>query len=212
MLEGVAAYHTQQARRSKRKSAQKHERRKRRRTAGAAFEDGEAGNGSFTGDPPTAEEGIVISNEVNLSASAPQSVDVPDILQHVTFGINEVTKKLEALANTLRQTRLKVSSETDVDFDSAQKPRSQLVLVCTGDINPPILVGHLPGLVAACNSVRLKPEGGSTWLVPLPAGAEQTLSIAAGLRRVSVLLLDVSRRSACVLFVLKCSQVRCSPI
>lgn len=66
-----------------------------------------------------------------------------------------------------------------------------VVLVCRSDIDPPLLVSHIPHLVAACNGApstidrRVK-------LVTLPKGAEDTLSEAFGLRRVAVIALNVS--------------------
>ncbi|KAI0095040.1 hypothetical protein BDY19DRAFT_915995, partial [Irpex rosettiformis] len=183
MLDGVPAYHSLQGHSVKRKSLHEHRLRKKRKSTPVSTV--QAVDAS-----PIMETEDIISNNALPSTSAQPSADIPDILPYITFGINEVTKKLEALAQTLRQSRTKVPTETLGASDSAQESISQLVLVCTGDINPPILVGHLPSLVAACNSARSNPEAGSTWLVPLPAGSERVLSFAAGLRRVSVLMLN----------------------
>ncbi|KAK7694965.1 hypothetical protein QCA50_002153 [Cerrena zonata] len=111
----------------------------------------------------------------------------PEIVHHMTIGINEVTKDLELQARTARQT-LTSGAETS---DNATSHCSKLVLVCRGDINPPILIAHLPQLVASCN-LTSSSHGPSlrapkVWLAPLAKGAEESLAQALGLRRVSVL-------------------------
>ncbi|KAH9951032.1 hypothetical protein B0H21DRAFT_415059 [Amylocystis lapponica] len=115
----------------------------------------------------------------------------PSILQHLTFGINEVTKLLENVVRSNRQTLV---------AGPASEPSERLerlVLVCRADVNPPILIGHLPHLVAACNSLRLSSDSAESskdviWLVPLPTGAEHTLAEALGMRRASVVAIDSS--------------------
>ena len=193
-LDGVAAYHTRPDRNGKRKTVREHDRKKKRKTILIEGGDKELEiSPAIMGDSPMLETENIGSTNSHPSASAPTLVDAPDILRHITFGINEVTKKLEALAHRLHRNRLKITSEPLCACDSAQIPTSQIVLACTGDVNPPILVQHIPNLVAACNSARTKTDVTSTWLVPLPAGSEHILSTAAGLRRVCVLMLDVSR-------------------
>ena len=118
----------------------------------------------------------------------------PPILRSVVIGINEVTRKLEDIARSYRSTLC-----TDAQKATPSKPPpacSNLVIACRGDVDPPLLIGHLPNLIAACNSTRQRnATSGSrlpgTWLVPMSKGAENILAEATGLRRVSVLLVEV---------------------
>ncbi|GJE99639.1 hypothetical protein PsYK624_159100 [Phanerochaete sordida] len=123
-------------------------------------------------------------------APAPSSDDaiLPPIHNHLTVGINEVTKSLELVAKYQR------SGVPPEQPDSLAKytQNSRLVVVCLPDINPPILVGHLPNLVAACNSIRSSGDHHKTWLVPLPKGAEQALAAAIGLKRVATIAIEGS--------------------
>jgi ribonuclease P/MRP protein subunit POP3 len=184
VLDGVAEYQIRRRAESrKRKSARDPGSCKRQRTAVPAGND----------EPPvnTATEAVRMgADDVPIEENdLPNALDIPEVLRHVTLGINEVTKKLEVLAKALRRKRsqgaLSTASEANLE------PLSQVVLVCTADVNPPVLIDHLPNLVAACNSTRHQAGDGLTWLVPLPAGAEHTLSVAVGLRRSSVLMIDV---------------------
>ncbi|EKM48712.1 uncharacterized protein PHACADRAFT_61593, partial [Phanerochaete carnosa HHB-10118-sp] len=120
--------------------------------------------------------------------SADGATQPPIILDHLTIGINEVTKALEHIAKFRRRD---MSSEQS-DSPSVHMPTSRLVVVCLADINPPILVGHLPNLVAACNSAESSGDRHKTWLVPLAKGAEQTLAAAIGLKRVATIAIDAS--------------------
>lgn len=110
----------------------------------------------------------------------------PSPLNHLTFGINEVAKLLEGHVHHQRRDSLRPASSSDAPNTSSSK----LVAVCLADVNPPTLVGHLPSLVAACNSV--KGCGSTIWLVPLPKGAEEALAAAAGLKRAAAIAIDVS--------------------
>lgn len=116
------------------------------------------------------------------------SVTAPDIVKHCTFGINEVTKRLEAQAN----------SEAPGDATlSLPKPRLRFVIACRSDVDPPLIIEHLPILVAACNSSL--PVGSDermfVKLATLPMGGEHMLAEIVGLRRIAVMALDVSRFS-----------------
>ena len=119
----------------------------------------------------------------------------PPILQHITVGINEVTKSLERQAKYSRH-KLTVSDKGPASHASV-KPLIKFVFVCRADIDPPLLVAHLPHLVAACNSC-VHDQGSSressdvVKMVPLPKGAELSLAEAVGFRRAAVLALDVS--------------------
>lgn len=112
----------------------------------------------------------------------------PDILDHMTTGINEVTKLLER--TTRFHSRTTIGKASDMELIS--KARPAIVLVCRGDVIPPELIQHIPHLVAACNTRRIGTNAPSVHLVPLPRGAESSLAEAIGLRRVSVVALHVS--------------------
>ncbi|THV07524.1 hypothetical protein K435DRAFT_772431 [Dendrothele bispora CBS 962.96] len=109
------------------------------------------------------------------------SAEVPKILGHFITGINAVTKRLESQVQSVRLTS---SGASVVSY-----PPIKLVLACRADVDPPILIDHLPHLVATCNSS--KPVD-PVILVPLPKGAEFTLADALGVRRAAVLSFDVN--------------------
>lgn len=164
-----------------------------------------------TSHPPTASEAIgaptPISTESiavadknqkdqDLSSSGP--IPAPDILSYITIGINEVTKKLETLARPNPQT-IYPESLRSLDSNPPPSPSPLLVFVCREDVDPPLLISHLPQLVAACNTTipreALVSHGQShpyTWLIPLPRGAEASLATALALRRVSVISIEGS--------------------
>lgn len=129
------------------------------------------------------------------SSEQPQddALDPPPLLHHLTIGINEVTKSLEDLVKLSRHT---VSSSQTSDTQVNIEASSHIVLVCQADIDPPILAGHLPHLIASCNTVHRHPGSATSqktvWLVPLPKGAEASLAEALGLRRVAVMAIKVS--------------------
>lgn len=140
-------------------------------------------------DPPSQPDGM----ETQPDASAPvlpadDASQTPAILSHLTVGINEVTKVLELVAKAQRSAASPGPSEVADD----RITNSRLIVVCLPDINPPVLVGHLPNLVAACNSARSSGQRHKTWLVPLPKGAEQTLAAAMGLKRVATIAIEAS--------------------
>ena len=76
---------------------------------------------------------------------------------------------------------------------SGPSPRAPIhsVFVCRSDIDPPLLVSHIPYLVAACNSAVKDSNTPHLKLVSLPKGAESKLAQETGLRRVAVLAIDV---------------------
>lgn len=118
---------------------------------------------------------------------------IPSIMSHMTIGINQVTKALE--------TQIKLASTNT----QASSPSISLVLVCRPDVDPPILIDHIPHLIAAFNSISppsplpsvegqapqtVEGQEGSKPLVrlaTLPKGSERILAQALGLRRVAVL-------------------------
>lgn len=143
------------------------------------------------------------SMEMSSSSQAKTSkTATPPILKHLCIGINEVTKRLEAQAKARRTAVARPGNKTPPQAED-QPPATPIsvVLVCKGDVNPPLLVAHLPPLVAACNSSR---RGSATdnstpnvKLVPFPKGAEATLTAALGLRRSAVIALEASAGIRC---------------
>ncbi|KAJ6575284.1 hypothetical protein B0H19DRAFT_1128004 [Mycena capillaripes] len=109
----------------------------------------------------------------------------PAVLSHLVVGINEVTKRLDAQIRSLRNT---VSLNPDSASEPALPPAPiKVIVVCRADVDPQILIAHLPHEVAAFNSTK-PPE--PIKIIPLPKGAESTLAKAMGLRRVAVIAMD----------------------
>lgn len=108
------------------------------------------------------------------------------LMHHMTFGINAVTKRLETQVQSARRPTATIP-ETAAPL--SPPPFLKYVFVCRADVDPTLLVDHLPHLVAGFNSARpVQPVK----LVPLPKGAELALSQALAVRRVTVLAADVS--------------------
>lgn len=172
LLEGASEFHEAQCRTSRK--------RKRRVEADRSKTENK-------GNEDTTME--VNSGECSLSESlqhpCPGLPSKPAILDHLIYGINAVTKRLEAQARQVR--RSVVISTKPLDESETQVPIS-LVFVCRADVDPPILIDHLPQLVAACNSVHSKTP---VKLVPLPKESEGILAEKIGIRRVCALALDV---------------------
>lgn len=145
---------------------------------------------------PEAVDGDMGANISGASSAAtPTPHEAPSVLQHLTIGINEVTRRLEAQIKSSRQI-VSISDKGAVSSEPLTSPAIKVVLVCRADIDPPILIDHLPHLVAACNSPQKthSSSGGSSAfvkLVPLPKGAELSLAEAMGLRRVAVMAINV---------------------
>jgi ribonuclease P/MRP protein subunit POP3 len=160
-------------------------------SSGTSNEAAETCDGSGSGS-------ATISGEIEVSLGDGTAMDVealaaedrgpPSILQHLTIGINEVTRKLESQIKASRQTVV-ISDQVAVSSESLSYLGIKVVFVCRADIDPPMLIDHLPHLVSTCNSSRKPPD--FVKLVPLPKGAEFTLAAALGLRRVAVIGVDV---------------------
>ncbi|KAG2154201.1 uncharacterized protein EDB93DRAFT_1239571 [Suillus bovinus] len=109
---------------------------------------------------------------------------------YMTVGINEVTKRLESQLKSVRHSvTLTTTSPANPIFPEMSS--IAVVFVCRADVNPPILLDHIPHLVAGCNSTRLgsNPLGARQplKLIILPKGSESALAQALGLRRASVI-------------------------
>lgn len=104
----------------------------------------------------------------------------PLMLRHMIYGINEVTKRLETQTQNARHVAIVDGSEP--------LTLMKYVFVCRADVDPPLLIDHLPHLVAAYNSTCLR---NPIKLVALPQGAELLLAQKLGIRRVTVMTIDV---------------------
>jgi len=139
----------------------------------ATLEDTLASVGLHTGESGSAE--------LSEHSSGPTP---PLVLGHIVYGINAVTKRLEIQSRNARRP-LVFSSDESITMKGLPL---KYLFVCRADVDPPLLVDHLPHLVAACNS------GGTRNLlkiVPLPKGAELALAQKLGIRRVTTLGADM---------------------
>jgi ribonuclease P/MRP protein subunit POP3 len=150
--------------------------------------DNTDGSVAVSGGEEFSEVTMGDTSAIEVEAKDQAQHEPPPVLQHLTIGINEVTRKLESQIKSSRQTVI-ISDKCTVSSEYSQQPRIKVIFVCRADIDPPILVDHLPHLVSACNSLR-KPSD-FVKLVPLPKGAELTLAAALGLRRAAVIAVDV---------------------
>ena len=194
-LEGVAAHHaskTAQHREKKRQRGQQIGPNKRRKTS-AGKEDG-------TPDPisPSAGTSPVPDDLMDVEGEDQESAveTVPPIIPHLILGINQVTKRLEHQARAYRQILSPAKTITDADTSPPPPPGLiSVVFACRADVDTPLLISHLPALIASCNSSRnalTDPESHPPIrLVPIPKGSESLLADAVGLRRLAVLALDV---------------------
>lgn len=124
------------------------------------------------------------SAELSEHSSGPTP---PLVLGHIVCGINAVTKRLEVQSRNARRS-LVFSSDQSITMKEPILPLKYL-FVCRADVDPPLLVDHLPHLVAACNSGGTQ---NTLKIVPLPKGAELALAQKLGIRRVTTLGVDVS--------------------
>ena len=165
LLEGIPQTRTEA--RKKRKAAQHVEARKRRKV-----------------DNPETGDDISMVSAVDIGPGS-VSDETPAITRHIVYGINDVTRRLEEQVDAAR---LPTVFTTATSTDSLPSPL-EYIFVCRADVDPPLLINHIPHLVAAFNSVGTKR---SIKLIPLPKGSETSLAKALGVRRAAVLALDVS--------------------
>ncbi|KAG0692641.1 hypothetical protein DFH29DRAFT_475252 [Suillus ampliporus] len=108
---------------------------------------------------------------------------------YVTIGINEVTRRLESQLKSFRNS-VTLTTASHANPISPGISSIAVVFVCRADVNPPILLDHIPHLVAGCNSTRpgSDPLGvrQPLKLIVLPKGSESALAQALGLRRAAV--------------------------
>lgn len=130
------------------------------------------------------------------------NVDIPEVHQegadrvsgaspHLVIGINAVTRALEFQLRATRKHVVVDSSSQNGDQLSPRLASSPIVVVfvCCADVDPSVLVDHIPCLVAGCNSPKNVTQ--SIKLVPLPKGSEPTISQILGVRRAAVVAFRV---------------------
>ncbi|KAJ7706012.1 hypothetical protein B0H17DRAFT_1125818 [Mycena rosella] len=172
LLEDVAKYHFARGQENrKRKHLQKDAQNKKRK---------------IDVDAPASVDVAV------LDATEPSSVEetvLPprhNIVSHLVFGINEVTRRLDAQIRAMRNV---VSLNADPAVEPTPPPAPiKVIVVCRADVDPQILIDHIPHEVAAFNSSK---PSEPIKLIPLPKGAEAALAKAAGIRRVAVMAMDI---------------------
>jgi ribonuclease P/MRP protein subunit POP3 len=177
-LEGVSPYHTT------RDTANRKRKRKLRAQAGAIKRVK-----ASTDDIQSPSIGQSHAVDIEHDPDTTQ----PEVLPHLTIGINQVTKRLETQAQAYREL-VSLGDQNDAE-DHPNPSLIRIVFVCRADIDPPLLIAHIPTLVASCNSSRRAITNPAAYppikLVPLPARAEFALAEATGLRRLSIIALDV---------------------
>ena len=124
--------------------------------------------------------------EQGIATDQDDAIKSPSILRHIVYGINAVTKRLELQSHNLRRPTTVIPTPT-VEIQPSRP--FKYIFVCRQDVDPTILVDHLPHLVASCNSAQ---TSNHVKLVPLPKGSELVLAQTLGIRRVAVLGIDVS--------------------
>lgn len=147
------------------------------------------GSNNDTARGPDADHATLTLQDESSGFADPSTADdsqsdppkPPSIMSHVLFGINEVTKRLERQIDFVKNPLLAPSEPVPIC----------LVVACVEDLETPVLVAHLPQLIAACNWTGAHKDRSPLKLVPLPKGAESTLANASGLRRTSVIAFEV---------------------
>lgn len=135
---------------------------------------------------PSNEQGVHmhLDQDIQQCETRDDNIEPPIFLRHLSYGINVVTKRLEVQTQSARHPNILTLPETS---GTPPKPL-KYVFVCRADVDPPLLIEHLPHLVAAYNSAR-PPQYAK--LIPLPQGSESVLAQILGIRRVTALGLDV---------------------
>lgn len=139
--------------------------------------------------PPRQRSGKVRTGAEAMPAQSSSKPNEADLaFPSLVIGINQVTRALE---HQIRSARWLTTVHDPGQPVISQDPCSELsvVFACSGDVNPPILVEHIPHLVASFNSLSTAKRGSSTRvkLVPLPKGSESILARAVGLRMAAVI-------------------------
>lgn len=151
---------------------------KRKRSEGSRPEGGERIKSRRLDHNVSNEADPVIMTEEVDTTPLPSP---PPLLTHMKFGVNEVTKQLDAHVLSSRE------------HPTMPRPETTFVFACPHDVNPTSLLGHLPMLVAVCNATcRSRNIQSRVLLAPLPRGSEALLAHTIKQRRISILTLTVS--------------------
>ncbi|KAG2157938.1 uncharacterized protein EDB93DRAFT_1077566 [Suillus bovinus] len=133
--------------------------------------------------------GSVVCSKTSACAVGSTSSQAP--VGYMTVGINEVTKRLELQLKYSVRHSVTLTTTSPANPIFPEMSPIAVVFVCRADVNPPILLDHIPHLVAGCNSTRLgsNPLGARQplKLIVLPMGSESALAQVLGLRRASVI-------------------------
>jgi ribonuclease P/MRP protein subunit POP3 len=124
----------------------------------------------------------------NGPTSSPVIENLAPPSDYITIGINEVTRRLESQVKSFRKS-------VTLTTACPANPISPItaVFVCRADVNPPILLDHIPHLVAACNPTCPESDPRQPLkLIVLPKGSEPALAQVLGLRRAAVVAIHVS--------------------
>ncbi|KAJ6621191.1 hypothetical protein B0H10DRAFT_2019173 [Mycena sp. CBHHK59/15] len=181
LLDGVSDYHY----------ARGQETRKRKRLHKGPPSNKKRKIDANTSDAPIDGDALLPDASAPSDSTEGSSIPArPEVLSHLTIGINEVTKRLDAQIRSSRNNV--VSRITDPAAPATAPPPPpppiKVIVVCRADVDPPILIDHLPHEVAAFNSSR---PSEPIKVVPLPKGAEFALAKAIGVRRVAVIAMDI---------------------
>jgi len=176
LLDGVAAFHQSRRRSSKRwkqvANELSHRSVKRR----------------MVSRDTTIDQDHLNEGASAFSVSHHMESSEPSILNHLTYGINTVTKRLESqIENSQVKSVFKSGSEVKTRGETTNPIR--FLFVCRADIDPPILIDHFPHLVAMCNTLRQ--DFHPIVLATLPKGSETTLAQVVGVRKLAVLAIGV---------------------
>lgn len=188
LVEGMATYRA--GRKRKRPRGEGEVEHTKKKGKGATENENE---GLARPQPDNAKSNIAGGNDVAMEL---ESVEPPPVLEHLITGINAVTRALEAqlaaartpiiITNAPAPNNLQPTKDTTMTpKQTSPHPKIKLIFICRADIDPPLLVAHIPPLVAAHNAISGAED--AIKLVPLPRGAEASLADALGLRRVAVL-------------------------
>ncbi|KAJ7040444.1 hypothetical protein C8F04DRAFT_256567 [Mycena alexandri] len=176
LLGGVSEYRSVRGEANRKRKRLDKDSRQIKKTKNA---DGDASVGEMDVDAELPDAG----------APSEEFPERPAVLSHLAIGINEVTKRLDAQIRSLRKA---VSVTPHPAVDPTPLPLTapiKVIVVCRTDVDPSVLIDHLPHEVAAFNSSQ---PSEPIMMIPLPKGAEKQLADAVGLRRAAVIAMDIN--------------------
>ncbi|KAF9041745.1 hypothetical protein BDZ89DRAFT_1060110, partial [Hymenopellis radicata] len=188
LLEDLSTYNrvrSDESRKRKREAHTEQTARKKRKTEKEATASNlESDAMDAEANPPPENDAPGSSSSTKLPNAHPPA---PRIQKHLVVGINAVTKRLEYQIQKARHTVTVSTTPPSVPLTDLPLPSIKYLFVCRADVDPPILIDHLPHLVASYNSAK---PSDPIKLVPLPKGAEFTLAECLSVRRVAAFAFD----------------------